>query len=196
MTGNPCYHHSDELKVDIHSMFFDSFFVSMLWVWIRCYQILSTGCWSHSDSDRSVKHVRRKLFSASEISLVLILAGVSCNINRVVVHQRIDFSCQNCNGVPVSHLPRHLFNIRLKEQLFYLFAQELWNRKSCIQMWTKQIELVPYRATKISRKTQKHIFFPLIAKLVCFSCVFCVRLWEWRKKHKEKEWLELKTSQS
>ncbi len=39
-------------------------------------------------------------------------------------------------------------------------------------LWTKQIELVPYRATKISRKTQKHLFFPLIAKLVCFSCVF------------------------
>ncbi len=52
-------------------------------------------------------------------------------------------------------------------------------------MWTKQIEqieLVPYRATKISRKTQKHLFFPLIAKLVCFSCVFCVRLRETSQK--------------
>ncbi len=49
-------------------------------------------------------------------------------------------------------------------------------------MWTKQIELVPYRATKISRKTQKHLFFLLIAKLVCFSCVFCVWLRETSQK--------------
>ncbi len=65
--------------------------------------------------------------------------------------------------------------------------------------WTNVKEtnrtIVPYRATKISRKTQKHLFFPLIAKLVCFSCVFCVRL-KCRKKYKEKEWLELKTSSS
>ncbi len=37
------------------------------------------------------------------------------------------------------------------------------------QFLKKQIELVPYHATKISRKTQKRLFF-LIAKLVCFSC--------------------------
>ncbi len=55
-------------------------------------------------------------------------------------------------------------------------------------LWTKQIELVPYRATKISRKTQKHLFFPLIAKLVCFSCVFCVRLREMSQKIHSNSW--------
>ncbi len=53
-------------------------------------------------------------------------------------------------------------------------------------LWKKHIELVPYHATKISRKTQKHLLFPLIAKLVCFSCVFCVRLREMSQKIKRK----------
>ena len=60
-----------------------------------------------------------------------------------------------------------------------------------LQMWKKQIELVPYRATKISRKTPKHIFFPLIAKLVCFSCVFCVRLREMSQKIQGKRVIHL-----
>ncbi len=59
-------------------------------------------------------------------------------------------------------------------------------------LWKKQIELVPYRATKISRKTQKHLFFPLIAKLVCFLYATKGN----GAKMQEKKWLELKTSPS
>ncbi len=58
-------------------------------------------------------------------------------------------------------------------------------------LWKKQIELVPSRATKISRK-YKNTFFPRIAKLVFFLC----DEGKISRKTKGKEWFELKTPPS
>ncbi len=58
-----------------------------------------------------------------------------------------------------------------------------------IIVWKKQIELVPYHATKISKNT-KTPFFPPNRK-TCVFRVFFVCDWEMsQKKQREKEWFE------